>query len=95
MVMSKKEIESNLNRISGWEYDEKTDYITKSYKLKNFNEALDFVNKVGEKAEEDFHHPDILMHQFNKVKLSIRTHREDGITDEDFKLAEKIEKIEM
>lgn len=95
MVMNKEEIESNLDRISGWEYENETDYITKSYKLKNFKKALDFVNKVGEKAEEDFHHPDILMHQFNKVKLSIRTHGEDGITDKDFKLAEKIEQIEI
>ena len=61
--------------------------------MKDFSEALSFVNKVGTFAEEMGHHPDILMHSWNKVKITVSTHSEDGVTEKDFQLAEKIESI--
>ncbi|MBP1969791.1 4a-hydroxytetrahydrobiopterin dehydratase [Virgibacillus natechei] len=90
MVLNEKQIQTNLNQVLGWEY--RNDYLTKTYKLADFKASLTFVNNVGELAEEADHHPDIVI-QYNKVTLSVRTHDEDGITNKDFSLAEKIEKL--
>ena len=59
----------------------------------NFAEALAFVNRVGEIAEEANHHPDILIHGWNKVRLSLSTHSEGRITDADHALASRIDGI--
>ncbi len=61
--------------------------------MADFKSALDFVNKVGAEAESMDHHPDILMHSWNKVKISVNTHTEGGVTEKDFSLAGKIEEI--
>ncbi len=76
--------------LSGWNaVDEKS--IEKKYKLKNFKEALAFVNKVGALAEEEGHHPDIRLYSWNKVKLTLSTHAIGGLSENDFIMATKIE----
>ena len=65
--------------------------IEKEYKFKNFKEAIAFINKVGEIAEEEGHHPDISLHDWNKVKLSLTTHAIGGLSENDFILASKID----
>jgi|SRR6185503_9349272 len=78
------------NELSGWaEREEK--YIEKDYKFKDFKEALAFVNKVGAIAEEEGHHPDINLHGWNKVKLTLSTHAIGGLSENDFILASKID----
>ena len=67
--------------------------IEKEYKFKNFKEALAFVNKVGELAEAEGHHPDINLHGWNKVKLTLSTHAIGGLSENDFILASKIEEL--
>ncbi len=64
--------------------------IEKEFKFKDFKEALDFVNKVGEIAEDEGHHPDILLHGWNKVKLTLTTHAINGLSENDFIIAAKI-----
>ena len=88
---NENEIRENLKKINGWKFT--NDKIEKEYELKDFGEALGFVNKVGHIAEGMDHHPDILMHSWNKVKISVSTHSENGITKKDFDLANKIESI--
>jgi len=88
-LFSQDEISNNLSSLSGWMQEEKQ--IVKQYQLKDFVEALSFVNEVGAEAEKMNHHPDILIHSWNKVKITISTHSEVGITKKDFQLAEKIE----
>ena len=90
-VLNKKEIEEKLNTITGWEF--KNGQIGKEFELKDFKSALQFVNSVGAEAEEMDHHPDIFIHSWNKVKITISTHSAGGVTENDFKLAKKIEKI--
>src|ERR1043166_5219136 len=58
-------------------------HLEKEYKFKDFREALDFTNKVGELAEAQGHHPDIYL-TWGKVKLTIWTHKIDGLTESDF-----------
>lgn len=76
--------------LNGWiDVDQKQ--IEKEYKFKNFKEALAFVNKVGKIAEEEGHHPDINLHNWNRVKLTLSTHAIVGLSENDFILASKID----
>jgi 4a-hydroxytetrahydrobiopterin dehydratase len=91
--LTQDEITRNLLSLQGW-LQEGTQ-ISKEFQLKNFAEALSFVNKVGAEAEKIDHHPDIFIHSWNKVKISISTHSEGGITEKDFQLARKIESLNL
>jgi 4a-hydroxytetrahydrobiopterin dehydratase len=90
-VLSSDRINTKLDELEGWNL--KDEQICKEYELNNFKEALDFVNKVGDAAEMLNHHPDIFIHSWNKVQITISTHSEGGITEKDFILAHKIEKL--
>lgn len=65
-------------------------HLEKEYNFKNFVEALEFTNAVGEIAEEQNHHPDILT-TWGKTKVTIWTHKIDGLTESDFIFAAKVE----
>ncbi len=67
-------------------------HISKTYKFPNFVKALAFVNKVGDIAEEQGHHPDIFL-TWGKVRIKTWTHKIDGLTESDFILAAKIDEI--
>lgn len=90
-LLSSSEISQLLKNLKDWNYSDNQIY--KEFKLSNFKEALTFVNKIGDEAEAMDHHPDILIHSWNKVKISISTHSEGGVTEKDFQLAEKIETL--
>lgn len=90
-ILIEKEIHKRLESLNDWIYSNRQ--ISKEFKLADFKEALAFVNRVGHSAEGMDHHPDILMHSWNKVKISISTHNEGGVTNKDFQLAEKIESL--
>ena len=92
-VLNENEIKRKLSGLSSWNYFK--DQIGKEYQLKDFAEALYFVNKVGTIAEEMNHHPDIFIHSWNKVKITVSTHSESGITEKDFQLAQKIDGIKL
>lgn len=65
--------------------------LTKDFEMKNFMDALAFVNKIGELAEEMDHHPDIFIHGYKNVRITLFTHSENKITELDRTLAEKID----
>ena len=67
--------------------------LQKDFEFLNYQEALDFVNKVWEISEEQDHHPDILLHGYKKVRVTTITHSEGKITQKDYDIAQKIEKI--
>ena len=85
------EIKENLKSLPGWNYSESK--IEKEFKVKDFVSALSFVNKIGAEAEKMDHHPDILIHSWNKVKIFLSTHSAGGVTANDFNLANRIEKF--
>ncbi|MGH2449031.1 MAG: 4a-hydroxytetrahydrobiopterin dehydratase [Chloroflexota bacterium] len=64
--------------------------LTRNVKVKNFGEALALVNRVGELAEAENHHPDICIHSWNQVKIELYTHTQNAISDADYQLARKI-----
>jgi 4a-hydroxytetrahydrobiopterin dehydratase len=88
-LLNKDEIKKKLATLNGW--IQEGNQIAKLFQFKDFVEAIAFVNKVGAEAEKMDHHPDIFIHSWNKVKITISTHSEGGITKKDFQLAEKIE----
>ena len=67
-------------------------HLVRAYKFPDFRSALAFVNKVGEVAEEQGHHPDICF-GWGKAEVTIWTHKIDGLTESDFVLAAKIDKL--
>ena len=67
-------------------------HLLKSFSFPDFKSALDFVQKIGAVAEEQGHHPDILL-RWGKVTVTIWTHKIDGLTESDFVLAAKIDKL--
>ena len=87
--LNQKQINSKLSKFSGWSFVNKS--ISKQFQFKDFIEALSFVNAVGLESEKMNHHPDILMFEWNKVKITISTHSAGGVTEKDFSLAQKIE----
>jgi 4a-hydroxytetrahydrobiopterin dehydratase len=67
-------------------------HLEKEYKFKDFREALDFTNRVGALAERQNHHPDIHL-AWGKAKVSIWTHKIDGLTESDFFFAAKTDML--
>jgi 4a-hydroxytetrahydrobiopterin dehydratase len=90
-LLSDEEIDERLAD-SAWERD--GDEIIRDWKLDDFAAAMAFVNQVAEVAEETNHHPDILVHGWNKVRLSLATHSEGGLTAADFDMAGRIDGLE-
>jgi 4a-hydroxytetrahydrobiopterin dehydratase len=65
------------------------------YEFKDFAEAMAFVNRVADAAEEANHHPDILVHGWNNVRLTLTTHSAGGLTDNDRAMAERIDGLPL
>ena len=84
--LSEEQINQRLESLNGWSTT--TGAIQRTFQHKDFVESMKFVNHVAELAEEDQHHPDILI-RWNKVTLTLTTHDAGGITDKDFELASK------
>jgi 4a-hydroxytetrahydrobiopterin dehydratase len=66
-------------------------HLEREYTFKNFRQALDFTNRVGELAEQQGHHPDIFL-SWGRVKLKIWTHKINGLTESDFIFAAKVDR---
>jgi len=77
--------------MAGWDQDGNA--ITREFSFADFATAVAFVNKVAELAEEANHHPDILLHGYNKVRLTLSTHSEGRVTEKDHALAERIDAL--
>ena len=90
-----KEIHKYLKKVDGWDVKEDEldgHYLTKQYKFENFVESQNFVNKVGQIAEIEGHHPDIWF-GWGYAKIKIFTHAIQGLHESDFVLAAKIDRI--
>ena len=69
-------------------------HLEKKLSFKNFREALDYTNKIGEIAEQQAHHPDIYL-GWGSVKIQIFTHKVSGLTESDFILAAKFDEVSL
>jgi 4a-hydroxytetrahydrobiopterin dehydratase len=75
------------------EWSQRPDALERDFEFGDFAEAIAFVNRVADVAEERNHHPDILVHGWNKVRLTLSTHSEGGLTDADHELARAIDEL--
>jgi 4a-hydroxytetrahydrobiopterin dehydratase len=87
-----EEITKLLAKVDGWEAVNEH-HLKKEYKFANYREAQEFVNRVGGIAEEQGHHPDICF-GWGFAKVTIWTHKIDGLTESDFILAAKIDELD-
>lgn len=89
-LLSDEEIGS---RLEGSHWRQEGEHIVRDWTFKDFAAAIAFVNKVAEAAEEANHHPDIVVHGWNKVRLSLTNHSAGGLTATDFEVAEKFDEL--
>ncbi len=85
--LSAEEIKPLARELPDWQIIE-NHHLQRSYTFPDFQSALDFTNRVGAVAEQEDHHPDILL-SWGKVALTIWTHKVNGLTENDFILAAK------
>ena len=91
------EIHKYLKKVDGWNVkknESESYFIEKNFKFKNFSESQNFINKVGNIAEAEGHHPDIVF-GWGYAKIQIFTHKIKGLVESDFILAAKIDKINL
>lgn len=87
-LLSEEEIAERLED-SDWRHE--GNEIVRDWKVNDFAAAVNFVNRVAAVAEEANHHPDILIHGWNKVRLSLTNHSAGGLTEVDFELARRFD----
>jgi 4a-hydroxytetrahydrobiopterin dehydratase len=80
-------------RLLGLEWTLEDDMIVRDLKFEDFAGAIAFVDRVAEVAETHNHHPDILIHGWNKVKLSLTNHAAGGLTEIDFDMAARFDAL--
>ena len=86
-----RELEVLAQQVPAWSVVE-GHHITRTFAFPDFRQALNFVNKVGELAEQQGHHPDILL-SWGKAEVTTWTHKINGLTESDFILAAKIDEL--
>ncbi|MDP8972420.1 MAG: 4a-hydroxytetrahydrobiopterin dehydratase [Actinomycetota bacterium] len=86
-----EELEGLRRQIPGWEVVEEH-HLRRRFRFENFRESLTFVNRVGELAEEQGHHPDIAF-GWGYAEISVWTHKIDGLTESDFIFAAKVDAL--
>jgi 4a-hydroxytetrahydrobiopterin dehydratase len=87
-----KELEALRQQVPQWEVVNQH-HITRTFTFPDFKQALDFVNRAGAVAEQQGHHPDILL-AWGKAEITLWTHKIDGLTESDFIMAAKIDGLQ-
>ena len=90
--LTRAEAEKLLSQVQGWVLSDDVKNISRTFEFKNFVQAMAFVDNVADAAEIDAHHPDIHIF-YNKVTLELSTHAIDGLSENDFIAAAKINRI--
>ncbi|MBV9504168.1 MAG: 4a-hydroxytetrahydrobiopterin dehydratase [Acidobacteriia bacterium] len=86
-----EELQNLKSQVNGWDVI-REHHLSKTYTFPDFQKALDFVNRVGAIAEQQGHHPDLHL-SWGKVQIETWTHKIDGLTESDFILASKIDRV--
>jgi len=87
------QIERYLSKLEGWYPGEARKSIWKDFSMKDFTAAVRFVNAIADLAESEGHHPDIHLTRFRKVRIELSTFAIEGISENDFIMATKIEAL--
>lgn len=87
------EIKKYLAKVKEWEASGDKKSIMRNFEFNNFAEAVDFVDQIAKIAEMEGHHPNIFLHDWNEVRLTLSTHAVGGLSENDFILAAKINEM--
>ena len=90
--LTKEEAEKLLQQVKSWHLSADAKHISKEFKFENFLEAMAFANKITAVAEQEGHHPDLSI-GWGRVGIELSTHAIGGLSENDFILAAKIDKI--
>lgn len=93
--MTREEFTKYLDQVQKWRVIDNDTKLEREFTFKDFKEALNFVNRSGEIAEDEGHHPNIYIHSWNKVKMTVYTHAIAGLSENDFILAAKIDAVNI
>ena len=85
------EVQTLLTQLPNWKLNADASRIRREWKVKDFLTALDFFRRVGDIAEAEDHHPDLHLVGYRNVTIEIWTHAVNGLTENDFILAAKID----
>ena len=91
--ISAEDAAEQLRELSGWELGGEGKQIEKSWKKKNFVDALQLANQIGDLAEAEGHHPDLHLTGYRHLKVVLTTHAIGGLSENDFILAAKIDQL--
>ena len=92
-LLKEDEIASRTRMIGPWDYDPEEKMLVRETTFKDFKEAIGFINKLAEVAENINHHPDMTVCEYNRVIVATTTHDKGGITDNDIRIAQEFESI--
>lgn len=90
---SPDEAEEQLKALEGWELSDDGKRIGKHWEVRDFATAMAFMNRVGQCAEDEGHHPDMHLEGYRHVRIELSTHAAGGLTQNDFILAAKIDSM--
>lgn len=91
--LPENEITAALMGFEEWKYDAEKDMLVMECEFENFVKAMKFINRVAEIAESLNHHPDIMVHGWNKVRIATMSHDLNAITERDIALVDEIQKL--
>ena len=91
--LSGEKISAYQPKVPDWAVSEDGLFISRDFRFKDFKEAIAFVNEVADIAEFEGHHPDMSVHGYRSVRVTLSTHAIKGLSENDFILAAKIDKI--
>ncbi len=91
--LSPDEVRANLAAVPNWKPTADSRGIRRQWRVKDFATALDFFNRVGQIAEAEDHHPDLHLTGYRNVAIELSTHAIGGLSENDFILAAKIDKL--
>jgi 4a-hydroxytetrahydrobiopterin dehydratase len=92
-ALSREEAEATVRNVEGWTLDPDARRITRSWTVEDFMAGIDFFTRVAAIAEEEDHHPDLHLEGYRKVTIALSTHAVKGLTENDFILAAKINRV--
>lgn len=88
-----KETMEYLEKVKDWNLSSDGKEIEKNFEFNNFKDSIEFINKIADLAEAEGHHPDIFLHNYKNVRITLSTHNIKGLSENDFIMAAKIDNL--
>jgi 4a-hydroxytetrahydrobiopterin dehydratase len=92
-ALTTEQVQDHLRAVPAWHLTADGRHIRREWRVKDFQTALDFFNRVGQVAEAEDHHPDLHLTSYRQVAIELSTHAVGGLTENDFILAARIDAI--